>query len=74
MQLESLWGFYYTFIHIAPFDGLIFYAFRRHLRFGAVPTALGYLGLLAVEGTVQAQLPGVYDQRVSLLFQLTYLV
>lgn len=74
MQLESLWGFYYTFIHIAPFDGLIFYAFRRHLRFGAVPTALGYLGLLAVEGTVQAQLPGVYDQQVSLLFQITYLV
>ena len=74
MQLETLVGFYYTFIHIAPFDGLIFYAFRRHLRFGAMRTALGYFALLALEGTVQTQLTGVHDQRVSLLFQLIYLV
>lgn len=74
MQLETAVGFYYTFIHIAPFDGLIFYAFRRHLRFGVTRTALGYFVLLALEGTVQAQLPGVYDQRVSLLFQLAYLI
>lgn len=74
MQLESLMGFYYTFIHIAPFDGLIFYTFRHQLRLGAVRTALGYFFLLALEETVQAQMPGVYDQRVSLLFQLTYLV
>lgn len=74
MQLEAIVGFYYTFIHIAPFDGLIFYTFRRQLRLGASKTALGYFCLLALEGAVQAQLPGVYDQRVSLLFQLTYLV
>ena len=74
MQLESLVSLYYTFIHIAPFDGLIFYAFRRYLRLGAARTALGYLALLAVEGAVQVQLSGVYDQRVSLWFQLTYLV
>lgn len=74
MQLESLVGFFYTFIHIAPFDGLIFYTFRRQLKMSATRTALGYLGLLAVEGTVQARLPVVYDQRVSLLFQLMYLV
>ena len=48
MQLESLVSLYYTFIHIAPFDGLIFYAFRRYLRLGAARTALGYLALLAV--------------------------
>lgn len=74
MQLESLVEFYYTFIHIAPFDGLIFYAFRRQLKMSAARTALGYLCLLAVEGIVQVQIPGVYDQRVSLLFQLMYLV
>lgn len=74
MQLESLVSLYYTFIHIAPFDGLIFYAFRRYLRLGAARTALGYLALLAVEGAVQVQLSGVYDQRASLWFQLTYLV
>ena len=61
MQLESLVSLYYTFIHIAPFDGLIFYAFRRYLRLGAARTALGYLALLAVEGAVQVQLSGVYD-------------
>ena len=74
MQLETMVSFYYTFIHIAPFDGLIFYAFRHQLRLGAGPTALGYLGLLALEGTVQAKSSAVYDQQVSLVFQLTYLV
>ena len=74
MQLDSLLSLYYTFIHIAPFDGLIFYTFRQHLRLGAARTALGYLAFLALEGTVQAQLPGIYDQRVSLLFQPVYLV
>ena len=74
MQLESIVELYYTFIHIAPFDGLIFYAFRRHLRMGAARTALGYLCLLALEGAVQTQFPGVYDQRISLLFQPVYLV
>ena len=29
MQLESMIGLYYTFIHITPFNGLIFYVFRR---------------------------------------------
>lgn len=74
MQLESLVGLYYTFIHIAPFDGLIFYTFRRHLKMSFGRTILGYCCLLAVEGTVQAHLPGVYDQRASLLFQSMYLV
>lgn len=74
MQLESMIGLYYTFIHITPFNGLIFYVFRRHLRFGAARTVLGYLVLLVAEGAVQAEVPGIYDQRLSLLFQLTYLV
>ena len=74
MQLDALVGFFYTFIHIAPFGGLIFYAFRRRLRLGAIRTALGYFCLLSIEGAVQAQLPGSYDQRASLLFQPMYLV
>ena len=49
MQLESLVGLYYTFIHIAPFDGLIFYTFRRHLKMSFGRTILGYCCLLAVE-------------------------
>ncbi len=60
MQLESMIGLYYTFIHITPFNGLIFYVFRRHLRFGAARTVLGYLVLLVAEGAVQATTNGCH--------------
>lgn len=74
MQPEVFIEWYYTFIHIAPFDALLFYAFRRQLRLGPVRTALGYFLLLAAEGLVQMQVPGAYNQRISLAFQLVYLV
>ncbi len=72
MQPESLIGWYYTFLHSAPCTGIVFYVFRRNFRFGSWYTILGYLGIFSLEGVVQMLLPGVYDQRVSLLFQLFY--
>lgn len=56
MQLESMIRLYYTFIHITPFNGLIFYVFRRHLRFGAASycTGLSLVALNGPEGAVQA--------------------
>lgn len=64
--------FYYTFIHIAPFDFLIFYLFRQWLRWSPGYTAAGYACLLILEATVQILHGGIYDQTISLLFQLIY--
>lgn len=73
MHLENLIETYYTWVHIAPFDFLIFYVFRRHLRFSPIRTAGGYFILLLIESAIQLQQPGVYDQRLSMLLQLMYL-
>ena len=42
MQLHDIITLYYTFIHIVPFDLLIFYLFRKNLRLSIQKTALGY--------------------------------
>ena len=74
MQLHDIITFYYTFIHIAPFDLLIFYLFRKSLRLSIQKTALGYGFLILLEGMVQSQLPSIYDPGVSLFFQFVYAV
>ena len=72
MQAESLISLYYTLIHIAPFDLLVFYIFRRQLRWRPLPTILGYSLLLLTEWTLQLKYAAIYDQHISLLFQLVY--
>lgn len=73
MHLEPFIEIYYTFIHIAPFDFLIFYVFRHHLRFSPLRTAGGYSVLLLIEAALQLHHPGIYDQHLSMLLQLMYL-
>lgn len=74
MTLATFSTLYYTFIHILPFSCLIFYTFRTQLRWGVLPTSSLYLLLLSGEVLVQVQFPNAYNQQLSLLLQLLYLL
>lgn len=74
MQLHDIITLYYTFIHIVPFDLLIFYLFRKNLRLSIQKTALGYSLLIFIEWLIQSQLPSTYDPSISLWFQFVYAV
>lgn len=72
MFLEQIGIICYTLIHITPLDILIFYTFRRQLRWTMPRTLAGYLALLLLECACQLTTGPGYDQRLSVFFQFIY--
>lgn len=73
MLPEYFITFYYNFIHIAPFDFLIFYIFRHRLRLCAWQAASGYLLLIVAEAALQIASGDIHNEKISAFFQLTYI-
>ena len=74
MLPEYFITFYYTFIHITPFDFFIFYLFRHRLRLSIWHTTIGYLLLIFAEGTIQIASGEIYNEIFAAFFQLFYLI
>ena len=72
MSLDQIGIICYTLIHITPLDILIFYTFRRQLRWTMPRTLAGYLALLLLECACQLTTGPGYDQRLSVFFQFIY--